>query len=166
MLKKISQQNRFLTRFLSLAIISASFFAFTKRTVVVPDDKAAINGAPPITVIIDAGHGGEDAGARSQDGIAEKDLNLELTNKIAALNSNKNIKIITTRSDDRKVDLRDRVEMARKNKADLFLSVHIDNTPELGEKEIKSTPFNIFISRNDNPNTAKTKMMGSSLPES
>lgn len=78
------------------------------------------------TVVIDAGHGGKDAGATSvADSINEKDLTLAISEKIKLLNSDKKLKLIFTRSTDEFISLAQRPALASTENADLFISLHI-----------------------------------------
>jgi N-acetylmuramoyl-L-alanine amidase len=77
------------------------------------------------TVVLDAGHGGSDPGARSSSGRWEKDFTLPVVLKMQALlASDSRIKVFLTRSGDTYPSLSDRVNLAESVKADLFLSVH------------------------------------------
>ncbi|MFN9959286.1 MAG: N-acetylmuramoyl-L-alanine amidase, partial [bacterium] len=55
------------------------------------------------TIIIDAGHGGNDVGATSSDGTREKDLTLDIALKVKSLNNNPNIEILLSRDSDKSV---------------------------------------------------------------
>ena len=81
----------------------------------------------PLVWVLDAGHGGKDQGT-SLNKVLEKDLTLQLTNRVAALiRKNKpGIKVVLTRNDDTFVSLEDRCKIASKARADLFLSIHIN----------------------------------------
>lgn len=81
----------------------------------------------PLVWVLDAGHGGKDQGT-SLNRVLEKDLTLQLTNRVAALiRKNKpGIKVVLTRTDDTFVSLEDRCKIASKARADLFLSIHIN----------------------------------------
>ena len=68
-----------------------------------------------ITVVIDAGHGGADNGARSANGLKEKDITLSIAKKIAVLNSNEHINILLSRDNDQTISVRDRVHFAKKS---------------------------------------------------
>jgi len=92
-----------------------------------------------ITILIDPGHGGEEDGATAmtvtetpQRVIKEKDLSLEFSKKIFDLLQKKNYSVFLTRSIDRTVTLPERAAIAEKTKADLFISVHINSSPEPG----------------------------------
>jgi N-acetylmuramoyl-L-alanine amidase len=75
-------------------------------------------------VVIDAGHGGNDPGAIGRTGLREKDVNLDIAKRIAALLKKDGVEIILTRSTDRFIPLGGRVDIANKVDADLFISVH------------------------------------------
>lgn len=77
------------------------------------------------TVVIDPGHGGEDAGAKGPAGLQEKDLTLTVARRVrTAIESRLGLRAILTRDDDRTVPPDDRAALANNNKADLFLSIH------------------------------------------
>jgi N-acetylmuramoyl-L-alanine amidase len=82
-------------------------------------------------VVIDAGHGGRDPGAPSTNGkVREKEVTLAIARAIRdALVASGRVRVALTRSDDRYLPLRDRYEIARRLKADLFISVHADAAP-------------------------------------
>ena len=81
----------------------------------------------PLVWVLDAGHGGKDQGTCLKN-VLEKDLTLNLTNRVAELiRKNKpGIKLILTRTDDIFVSLDERCQIANRNRADLFLSIHIN----------------------------------------
>ncbi|MGA1842850.1 MAG: N-acetylmuramoyl-L-alanine amidase, partial [bacterium] len=76
-------------------------------------------------VAIDPGHGGEDPGAISKDGFKEKDIVLSVGKKLKELlDKQPGIKAYLTRDGDYFLSLRERIEIAHKFQADLFLSLH------------------------------------------
>ena len=80
-----------------------------------------------IIVAIDAGHGGEDPGARGRGGAQEKNVTLAIARKLKAmLDREPNMRGVLTRDGDYFIPLHHRVEKARKVYADLFVSVHAD----------------------------------------
>jgi N-acetylmuramoyl-L-alanine amidase len=80
-----------------------------------------------ITVAIDAGHGGEDSGARGANGTNEKDVTLAIAKKLKGLiDAEPNMRGVLTRDSDYFIPLHGRVVKARKLQADLFVSVHAD----------------------------------------
>jgi N-acetylmuramoyl-L-alanine amidase len=81
------------------------------------------------TIYIDPGHGGKDVGAQGRY-YNEKNLTLRLGKKIAAELRKEGFKVIMTRSYDRTLSLDERVAIANKGKADLFISVHFNATSD------------------------------------
>lgn len=100
------------------------------------------------TVVIDPGHGGSDPGAIGSSS-KEKDLNLAVALKVGNLiqANHKDVKVVYTRNTDRFVGLDDRANIANKNKADLFLSIHtnaVKNTAIRGAET-----FTLGLARTD-----------------
>ncbi len=80
-----------------------------------------------IIIAIDAGHGGEDPGAIGPKGTREKNVTLEVAQRLAKLiDAEKGMKAFLTRGSDYYVGLEKRTRLARENKADLFVSLHAD----------------------------------------
>ena len=82
------------------------------------------------TVVIDAGHGGKDAGAVSKDKkFYEKTFTLAIASRLAERIREEypDVKVVSTRSSDRFVELRDRAAIANKAGGQLFISVHINS---------------------------------------
>jgi len=78
-------------------------------------------------VVIDPGHGGKDPGAIGNNGTREKDVVLLVARKLQTLiNKEKGMKAVLTRDADKFIPLRQRIEFAHQQKADLFISVHAD----------------------------------------
>jgi N-acetylmuramoyl-L-alanine amidase len=79
------------------------------------------------TIVIDAGHGGEDPGAIGRRGSREKDITLTIAKRLKALvDAEPNMRALLTRDGDYFLPLNSRVEKARKVRADLFVSIHAD----------------------------------------
>jgi N-acetylmuramoyl-L-alanine amidase len=80
-----------------------------------------------VTIVIDAGHGGEDPGAKGRRGTYEKNVTLTIARKLKSLvDAEPNMRALLTRDGDYFLKLDARVEKARRVKADLFVSVHAD----------------------------------------
>jgi N-acetylmuramoyl-L-alanine amidase len=80
------------------------------------------------TIVIDAGHGGEDPGAIGRRGSREKDITLTIAKRLKALVDNEpNMRALLTRNGDYFLELRDRVKKARDVRADLLVSIHADS---------------------------------------
>ena len=89
--------------------------------------QAAKSMSKKIVIAIDAGHGGEDSGARGAAGSLEKNITLSIARKLKkAIDDDEQLKAVLTRDDDYFVPLHGRVVKARKLKADLFVSIHAD----------------------------------------
>jgi N-acetylmuramoyl-L-alanine amidase len=87
--------------------------------------------APGIQVIVvDAGHGGSETGAKGPTGLLEKDVTLDMAKRIkAGLLKRLGVHVILTRDTDRQVGLDDRTAVANHERADLFLSIHVNASP-------------------------------------
>lgn len=99
------------------------------KTLPVPPPNNTLGLPPPrdIVIAIDAGHGGEDPGARGSKGTAEKDVVLAIARKLEALvRKEPGMRPVMIRDGDYFVSLRKRIEKARAQKADLFISIHAD----------------------------------------
>jgi len=80
-----------------------------------------------LVIAIDAGHGGEDSGARGRKGTREKDVVLAIARRLATLvEKEPGMKPVLIRDGDYYVGLRKRIEKARKVRADLLISIHAD----------------------------------------
>lgn len=82
------------------------------------------------TVVIDPGHGGEEPGARSADGLLEKHLTLAVAQRVKALlEARLGVRVVLTRDEDTTVPSDRRAALANNNKADLFISLHANGSP-------------------------------------
>lgn len=87
------------------------------------------HGDKPI-VVVDPGHGGIDTGARGGGGVLEKDVTLAFGKTLGKLlEASGRYRVIYTRDDDSYISLGDRVDIARRNNADLFVSIHANSFP-------------------------------------
>lgn len=81
----------------------------------------------PIVIMLDPGHGGEDPGATGKHKTREKDIVLKIARKLKALiDKQPNMRAYMTRNEDVFIPLKVRVAKARKQRADLFISIHAD----------------------------------------
>ena len=88
-----------------------------------------------ITIIVDAGHGGHDSGALGIKGTKEKTVALAIAKKVAAkINQSPNMRAVLTRKGDYFVSLRERLLIARRGNADLFIAIHADASPDANAK--------------------------------
>jgi len=122
----------------------------------------------PFTIVVDAGHGGIDAGTISSTGILEKDIALSISKKLQQLSKDYNVNVVMTRETDIlpgnastiKEGLVNRVNIAEKNKADLFISIHVDAAMNNGI----DNGFSIYLI-NNNRYYQKSMLLGSALAE-
>ncbi len=81
-------------------------------------------------IVIDAGHGGKDPGTIGVAGTYEKDIALAMAKQLkAVLLKNPGYKVILTRENDTFIKLQDRARVAEKHHASLFISIHLNSSP-------------------------------------
>ena len=105
-----------------------------------------------ITVVVDAGHGGSEKGAIGCLGQEEKNINLKIALELAETLKTLGANVIMTRECDGNVSLDDRVKIAKKNDANIFVSIHLNSIGDI--------PMNIHKNRGTsvyyfNPNSKK-----------
>lgn len=89
---------------------------------------APVDSGRDIIVAVDAGHGGKDSGATGAQGTREKDVVLAIARAFAKrIDEEPGYRAYMTRTDDRKIELRDRTRLASKAGADIFVSIHADS---------------------------------------
>ena len=131
--------------FLIISSMSICILAYLLGTLYLPsrnDLQASSNvEKDSVTVIIDAGHGGEDGGASSVSGLVEKDVNLDISLNLFYMLSSCGVKVIMTRTDDRllydrnvdfqgrkkKLDLAARLTVANDTDNAIFISIHMNS---------------------------------------
>jgi len=98
-------------------------------------EPSAPPGLPPAlppgirTIVIDPGHGGRETGAVGPSGTFEKDLTLQLGQALAArLQQRLGVRTVLTRGEDAALPLDTRTAIANQNKADLFISIHLNSS--------------------------------------
>ena len=116
----LSSKDKITTKNASLQKKSNTWFsAFSKDSK--PKTKQKI-------IVLDAGHGGKDPGAIGAHGRTyEKNVTLAMSKELKTLLESKGYKVYLTRSTDIFIPLRQRVKIAQKYKADLFMSIHADS---------------------------------------
>ncbi|MGD8236087.1 MAG: N-acetylmuramoyl-L-alanine amidase, partial [Chromatiales bacterium] len=105
--------------------------ASASKSVPVKSDKPVLTLADvrgrDIIIAIDAGHGGEDSGAVGYRGTHEKKVVLQIAKKLKALvDAEPGMKGVLVRTGDYYIPLRKRMQIARKHRADFFVSIHAD----------------------------------------
>ncbi|HEX6503952.1 MAG TPA: N-acetylmuramoyl-L-alanine amidase [Terriglobales bacterium] len=120
---------------------------------------------PHLKIVVDAGHGGWDLGTVGRLGVVEKDLVLDISQRLGKmLQTRLGSEIVYTRSEDAYVPLEERTEIANDARADLFVSVHANNSDYPSARGVEtyytnvSTPANsLEIEKRENA-TAMTSL--------
>ena len=99
------------------------------------------------TVIIDAGHGGGNEGARGASGLLEKDLVLDVAQRLASRLREHQLHVVLTRTDDTFVPLEERTSIANDARADLFVSIHANASRDAKVRGIET--FFLSLSASD-----------------
>jgi N-acetylmuramoyl-L-alanine amidase/putative methionine-R-sulfoxide reductase with GAF domain len=100
---------------------------------------------PKMRIVVDAGHGGWDLGTVGRHGLLEKDLVLEIAQRLAKLlESRLAAEVILTRKDDNYVPLDERAEIANQAQADLFVSVHANYSDLPSARGVETYYTNFF----------------------
>jgi N-acetylmuramoyl-L-alanine amidase len=99
-------------------------------------------------VVLDPGHGGHDAGTHGPSGLTEKDLVLDVSQRLATLLQDRlGSEVLLTRNDDTFVSLEGRTKIANDYKADLFLSIHANSSPVKSVTGVETYYLNFTTSR-------------------
>jgi len=114
--------------------VPAAGAAPAETTTAAPPTPPTTSDPPPVIarrqfslVAIDAGHGGDDIGVRTADGLQEKEITLDVARRLRQrLETRLGVRVIMTRDDDRTLSLDERAAIANNNKADVFLSLHVN----------------------------------------
>jgi len=94
-------------------------------------------------VVIDAGHGGHDTGTIGPNGLMEKELVLDVALRLGKLITEQlGTEVIYTRPDDTFIPLEERTKIANREKADLFISIHANSSPEPTATGVETYFFN------------------------
>jgi len=96
-------------------------------------------------IVIDAGHGGHDTGTIGPTGLMEKDLCLDIALRLGKIIQQKlpGADVVYTRSDDTFIPLEERTGIANQAKADLFISIHANSSPDHGARGIETYYLNL-----------------------
>ena len=95
-------------------------------------------------VVIDAGHGGHDTGTIGPNGLMEKDLVLDVALRLGKLiRQQLGADVAYTRSGDVFIPLEERTRIANREKADLFISIHANSSPEPSATGVETYYFNL-----------------------
>jgi N-acetylmuramoyl-L-alanine amidase/putative methionine-R-sulfoxide reductase with GAF domain len=120
---------------------------------------------PKLRIVVDAGHGGWDLGTVGRRGLLEKDLVLEIAQRLGKLlESRLGMEVIYTRQDDNYIPLDERASIANQSQADLFVSVHANYSDLPSARGVETYYANFFSapgSKEAGPKEAGSKEAGS-----
>ena len=106
-------------------------------------------------VVIDAGHGGSEKGAIGCLGDEEKDINLKIAQHVEEYLKRKGINVVMTRECDADISLQDRVNIAKENFADVFVSIHNNSIPDIPMNIHKNRGTSVFYFNNNSKEFAQ-----------
>ena len=131
---------------LMLLVVIIGIFTFEYQLAKTERETMKVTASPisSKTVVIDAGHGTPDEGAKSKEGTTEAQINLKIALKVQNLLEQSGCTVILTRSDDNGIydldkntlrekkvsDIKNRVKIGNESSADIFVSIHLNKIPE------------------------------------
>ena len=124
----------------ALILLSFGISTAGKRSEVILTQSRKTDARFPFTAVLDAGHGGEDGGAVAPDGTAEKNLNLQITDKIAAYFELFGVPYVCVRTSDRSV-CDDGLSTVRERKRSDIHNRYalINSTPDACRRSLRSS---------------------------
>lgn len=143
-MKSIKPEAELILKILALSllvlIIAGAFWIFGYFFIPENTVETVSDANKTVTVVLDAGHGGNDPGA-NVGGVCEKDLNLQMVMKIKEFLELYNFEVVLTRNDDslladaesknkKRDDLLNRVKLVKKYSDPIFVSIHMNKFPE------------------------------------
>ena len=175
-MKKTSFSCRFLAFLLFLSILFAILFATAELTRTKNDINTVNNDTLPLrkTIILDAGHGGEDGGASSQSGLLEKDLNLSLVLTMRDILVANGFDVVLTRDTDtllydrnanyqgqkKRLDMAARLKIAEYSPNAVFVSIHMNTYPHPSCQGVQ-----VWYSENNDASLALAKSIQATTQE-
>jgi len=144
----------------------------SKLAIVVPpptkEDLQLRARVPKMRIVVDAGHGGWDLGTVGRRGLLEKDLVLEISQRLGKLlESRLGMEVIYTRPDDNYITLDERASIANQSQADLFVSVHANYSDLPSARGVETYYTNFFSapgSKSKDVDTHATKTVPGAKP--
>jgi N-acetylmuramoyl-L-alanine amidase len=117
---------------------------------------------PKMRIVVDAGHGGWDLGTVGRHGLLEKDLVLEIAQRLGKLLETRlGADVILTRNDDNYIPLDERAGVANQSQADLFVSVHANYSDLPSARGVETYYTNFFSSPNAKDVETRSNTAGS-----
>lgn len=136
----MSDSKEFLTLLSIIFFLCLSIFFMNNRLESVLSESVS-SSQKPYTVVIDAGHGGFDSGKVGIDGTLEKDINLQIANRLKRTLEAADVKVLMVRTEDvglyddnasnkKRQDMKTRATMMNEAEADCIVSIHQNSYPE------------------------------------
>lgn len=136
----MSDSKEFLTLLSIIFFLCLSIFFMNNRLETVLSENVS-SSPKPYTVVIDAGHGGFDSGKVGIDGTLEKDINLQIANRLKRTLEAADVKVLMVRTEDiglydsnssnkKRQDMKTRATMMNEAEADCIVSIHQNSYPE------------------------------------
>jgi N-acetylmuramoyl-L-alanine amidase/HSP20 family molecular chaperone IbpA len=153
-------QFSYARRLMVLPLIAAlvCLFAFTVKTRNTDHSIQNIKAAKPFVLVIDAGHGGKDAGAIGY-GLYEKNITLKIAEKIKSLASEYNIDVILTRNNDVFMSPQEKSNFANAQNADALISVHVN----ADKYQPSLSGIEVVLSKNNTKFLTNNQTLGSAI---
>ena len=130
----INLLSAFIPFIITICLILCTIWIISPKYIFVSTDNNTIKTLHPITIIIDAGHGGKDPGKVGTLETLEKDINLKIALDLKEILESQNMHVIMTREEDKDLsktsdnfkasDMMERVALIQKSNADLVVSIH------------------------------------------
>jgi N-acetylmuramoyl-L-alanine amidase len=155
--KNYSIDGRVLTIYLNASKLSSGYIS--KRILKKSSKKKYYKKAKKSQkiIIIDAGHGGKDRGAASENGrIKEKVITLQIAKKLKSKLQKKGYKVYMTRTSDRYLSLKERTEFANAHRGNMFISIHANAAP-VGKRKANYQGIELFYLSLKNSKRLKKK---------
>ncbi|MFL5744970.1 MAG: N-acetylmuramoyl-L-alanine amidase, partial [Niastella sp.] len=155
------------SRLMALPVLAMVFCSIALHAQPRTSEDNNIGAKKPLTILVDAGHGGIDPGAQTKDGKAkEKDLTLQISQKIQQLAAAYNVNVVMSRTDDNlpggttniHEGLRARTALAEKIKPDMYISIHVSFSDE---PVTTRTGFEIYVPNDTTQRVNQSKQLGS-----
>ena len=165
LLKTRNTKVSYLTRVMALPLLGLIGLAFTVRTI--QASRQASVTTPyldkTITIVLDAGHGGDDAGVLSASGLNEKDITLAIAQRVKALNTDPNLNLVLLRESDQRIEIRNRVEQSIALQPDAYISLHVNGSPGTAGQQKRG--LEVYIPQVDDAKIEQTRYLGSALQQ-
>jgi N-acetylmuramoyl-L-alanine amidase len=141
-------KTNFMKRFAYLSILPVTILLLMAFRNIIRKTEKVYQFKNDFVLMIDAGHGGKDPGAKGLNGLVEKDITLSLALQLKAQAEAAGIKVVMTRSEDKSMTLQERTQLAATENASLIMNLHVSATGN--ERDLKNG-IEFYAGQNNNP---------------